>query len=268
MTVDLEDYFCDLNFAEWKNYESRVVKLTTLLLDLFKKHNVTATFFTLGYIAETFPSLIEKIVKEGHEIASHSYAHLDIRKITPQEFEEDFKKALTVLEKTSGQKVYGFRAPFFSIDHRSFWAFEIIRKHLRYDSSIFPVKTPLYGIPAAPRNLYRPSKIDPIVNDDSEDFIELPPATFPFPIIGNIPIAGGFHLRFLPYFLIKSGIKKINKSGNFAICYIHPKDLDPVMPKIPQYKWYYYYGLENALKKYENLLKDFNFISVRDALKI
>jgi len=268
MTVDLEDYFCDLDFNEWENYESRVVKLTTLLLDLFKKYNATATFFTLGYIAEKFPDLIEKIVREGHEIASHSYAHLDIRKITPQEFEKDFEKSIAILEKTSGEKVRGFRAPFFSIDHRSFWAFEMIRKRLRYDSSIFPVRTPLYGIPKAPRNMYKPSKMDPTINDDSEHFIELPPATFHFPIIGNIPIAGGFYLRFLPYFLIKSGIKKINKSGNFAMCYIHPKDLDQDMPKISQYNWYYYYGLQKALKKYERLLKDFKFESVREALRI
>lgn len=268
MTVDLEDYFCDLNFNEWKNYESRIVKLTTLLLGLFKKYDVTATFFTLGYIAEIFPDLIEKIVKEGHEIASHSYAHLDIRKLTPDEFKADFEKSLAILGKTSGEKIHGFRAPFFSIDRNNFWAFEMIRKRLKYDSSIFPVRTPLYGIPEAPRNMYRPSKTDPIVNDDSENFIELPPATFPFPIIGNIPIAGGFHLRFLPYFFIKLGINKINKSGNFAMCYIHPKDLDANMPKISQYNWYYYYGLENALKKYENLLKDFKFESVRDALKI
>ena len=268
MTVDLEDYFCDLDFSEWSNYQSRILQTTQTLLDLFEKHDVTATFFTVGYIAEKFPELIEKIVQKGHEIGSHSYSHLDIRKSTKEQFEVDLVKSVQVLEKTSKEKINGFRAPYFSIDCKTLWAFTIIRKYLRYDSSIFPVKTPLYGIPNAPRNVYRPSIKDPLSNDDSENFVELPPATNSMPLIGNIPIAGGFHLRFLPYWYIRSGIKKINKAGNPAICYIHPKDLDPDMPKIPQYKWYYYYGLKNALKRYENLLRDFKFGSVRDVIKI
>lgn len=268
MTVDLEDYFCDLDFAEWSKYESRILDTTQTLLDLFDKHNVTATFFTLGHIAEKFPGLIEKIVQKGHEIGSHSYAHLDIRKSTKEQFESDLIKSLKILEKTSGGKINGFRAPYFSIDHNTFWAFDIMRKYLKYDSSIFPVKTPLYGLPDAPRNIYRPSRKNPLINDDLEDFIELPPATHAMPIVGNIPIAGGFHLRFLPYWYIRYGIRKLNKKGDPAICYIHPKDLDANMPKIPEYKWHYYHGLRNALEKYQNLLSDFRFGSVRDVIKI
>jgi len=268
MTVDLEDYFCDLDFSEWSNYESRVLETTQTLLDLFDKHNVTATFFTLGYIAEKFPELIEKIVKKGHEIGSHSYSHLDIRKSTKEQFEENLIKSIQILEKTSGEKVNGFRAPYFSIDCNTFWAIDVMRQHLKYDSSIFPVKTPLYGLPTAPRNIYKPSRKNPLDNDESESFIEIPPATSKMPVIGNIPIAGGFHLRFLPYWFIKSGIKKINKEGRPAVCYIHPKDLDVHMPRISQYKWHHYYGLKNALKKYEKLLRDFDFISVRDMIKI
>lgn len=268
MTVDLEDYFCDLDFSEWKLYESRIKKTTGLLLELFKKYNVTATFFSLGYICEKFPELIEKITKEGHEIASHGYSHLDIRKCTKEHFEEDLIKSIHILEKISGQKVRGFRAPFFSIDHSTFWALDILRKYVKYDSSIFPVKTPLYGVPEAPRIMYRPSKINPLLNDNSENFIELPPATSRMPIIGNIPIAGGFHLRFLPYFFIRSGIKQMNKNRIPAMCYIHPKDLDIDMPKIPQYKWYYYHGLKNAQTKYEKLLKNFRFDSVTNVIDV
>ena len=61
MSVDLEDYFCDLPFEMWSQYESRVVKNTNKILELFKNNNVKATFFTLGYIAEKFPDLIKKI---------------------------------------------------------------------------------------------------------------------------------------------------------------------------------------------------------------
>ena len=87
MSVDLEDYYCDLPFVDWPKYQERVTDNTKLILDLFERYNVSATFFTLGYVAEKFPELIETIVAKGHEIATHSYAHLDARKISEDEFE-------------------------------------------------------------------------------------------------------------------------------------------------------------------------------------
>lgn len=266
MSVDLEDYYCDLPFSKWVNYKSRVVQNTERILELFEKYNVKATFFTLGYIAEKNPELIEKIVKMGHEIASHSFAHLDIRKVSKTEFEDDFLKSKIILEKTSGEKLLGFRAPFFSVDENNFWVYDILKKHLKYDSSIFPVKTPLYGIPHAPRFCYKMSDDDPLKIDEKNDFYEIPPSTMKLPILGNIPIAGGFYLRFLPIQLIKFGIKRMHKKGFFGVCYIHPKDLDPKMPRIPQYTWHYYWGLNKATKKFESLLKNFRFASVRDVL--
>ena len=63
MSVDLEDFFCDLPFSQWSNYEERVVTNTELILKLFDKYNVSATFFTLGYIAEKDPELKERLEK-------------------------------------------------------------------------------------------------------------------------------------------------------------------------------------------------------------
>ena len=268
MSVDLEDFFCDLPFESWSKYESRVLKNTNKILDLFEKYQIKATFFTLGYIAEKFPDLIKKIDNKGHEIASHSYSHLDIRKTTEKDFENDIVKSIKILEEIIGKKVLGFRAPYFSIDKKSFWAMKILSKYFKYDSSIFPVKTPLYGIRNAPRNIYKPNLTNPSIEDIESELIEIPLATDRIPIIGNIPIAGGFHLRFLPYFYIKYGLNKINNSNNSFIFYIHPKDLDPEMPKINEYAWHYYYNLSGATKKFEKILKDFEFCSVKDFLKL
>ena len=268
MSVDLEDYYCDLPFSEWSKYESRIVENTGVVLDLFEKYRVKATFFVLGYIAEKFPELIKKISDLGHEIASHSYAHIDIRKVSREQFEEDFFKSINVLEKITGKKVVGFRAPFFSIEKKTFWVLEILSKYISYDSSIFPVRTPLYGIPKAPRFIYRPSLSNPIIEDKRGKLIEIPMATHRIPFVGNIPIAGGFYLRFLPYWYIKFGINRMNKHNNRAMMYIHPKDLDPKMPKIKEYNWYYYYNLKSAVKKFEKVLNDFKFTSVQKALAI
>lgn len=267
MSVDLEDYYCDLPFSTWNKYEDRVVSSTEVILELFEKYNVKATFFTLGYIAERHPELIEEIKSKGHEIASHGYSHTDIRKMNKEGFEADLLKSLKVLETLYGEKILGFRAPFFSINKQNFWVFDILKKYLKYDSSVFPVKTPLYGIPDAPRFPYKMSDDDPLKEDPHSRFIEIPLATLRF-LLGNIPIAGGFHMRFWPIQLLKYGINKMNKAGFHAMCYIHPKDLDPSMPRIRDYSWHYYWGLNGAAKKFEFLLKNFEFSSAQDVMKL
>ena len=118
MSIDLEDYFCDLPFSKWERYEDKIVETTSILLDLFSKHNVKSTFFVVGYIAEKFPNLINEIQEKGHEIASHSYSHLDLRKATKNEVQKDLLKSFETIENVTGERVLGFRAPFFSIDHR------------------------------------------------------------------------------------------------------------------------------------------------------
>jgi len=267
MSVDLEDYFCDLPFSEWDNYEGRVEVNTKLILNLFEKYKVTATFFTVGYVAEKNPELIEQIISKGHEISSHGYAHLDARKLTKEKFELDFKKSLDVLNSLTHEKILGFRAPYFSINKKNLWLFDILKKSVKYDSSIFPVKTPLYGIPDAITHPYRISEHDALSEDDNGDFFEIPPLSLKFPF-RNIPVAGGFYLRFLPVQLIKYAIKKMNRVGFPAMCFLHPKDIDPHMPRLPQYTWHYYWGLSNASSKFESLLKNFKFSSVREVLQI
>ncbi len=264
MSVDLEDYFCDVPFSSWNNYSSRVVQTTEVLLDLFTKYNVTATFFTLGYIADQFPELIEKIVSLGHEIASHSYSHRDLRQISADVLEDELKRSTESLEKITNEKIKGFRAPFFSISKNNLEYFNIIKKYFKYDSSIFPVKTPLYGIPDASRFQYTFSSDTPLESNSDGELLEIPPATLRIPLYGNLPIAGGFYFRFLPNWLIKYGLNKLNKSGQSAMCYIHPKDLDENMPRVESYSWHYYYGLKNAKSKFESLLKNFKFCSVRE----
>lgn len=266
MSVDLEDYFCDLPFNEWPKYESRIVSTTDLLLELFDDHNTKSTFFTLGYIAEKFPKLIKKIHDRGHELSSHTYSHMDLRTVTPEEFEKDFLKSKNIIEKITGEKILGFRAPFFSVNKQNTWVFEILKRHIVYDSSVFPVKTPLYGIPNAPKTIYHPKFSDITKNDSTESFFEIPLLVYSlFPRI-DIPAAGGFYFRFLPYFFTKKAIQSFNKNNIPIMFYIHPKDLDDNMPKISEYSWHYYFGKKNIKNKFKKLLNDFEFSSVKKIL--
>ena len=114
--------------------------------------------------------------------------------------------------------------------------------------------------------MYRPSLSNIIDEDPNGKLIEIPMATHRIPLVGNIPVAGGFYLRFLPYWYMKLGIKSMNKHSSPAMLYIHPKDLDPAMPKIDEYSWHYYYNLRSAVKKFEKLLQDFKFTTVKNSL--
>ena len=268
MSVDLEDYFCDLPFSTWSNYESRLLQTTQTLLDLFEKHEVKATFFVLGYLAEKFPDLIRNIHDKGHEIGSHSYSHPDLRTLTKEQFEEDLVKSLKILEQITGEPVLGFRAPFFSVNRSNYWVFDVLRKYVKYDSSVFPVKTKLYGIPDAPRKIYHPSQNDFRKIDQSQSFLELPLSTYHIIKNFNLPIAGGFFFRFFPYFFLKRGFEKLKKQKRPIIFYIHPKDLDPEMPKIKEYSWDFYYGKKNIVKKFERLLCDFKFTTAKKVLEL
>ena len=267
MSVDFEDDLNSVPLSERPSYERRFIETTNILLDLLKKYSVKATFFTLGSTAENFPDLIKKIHEDGHEIGSHSFSHIDLRKVSKDEFEKDFLKSLQILEKITGEKVLGFRAPWFSVDQNNFWVFDVLRKHLKYDSSVFPVKTPLYGLPKAPREIYHPA-IDQVTNvDDNQTFVEIPLLTYRI-LNFNLPVAGGFYFRFLPYFLVKKGLENFNKKNKPAMFYLHPKDLDRNMPKVKGYSWHFYYGKRNIIQKFENLLKEFEFTTARDVLGI
>jgi len=265
MSVDLEDHYCDLPFSRWNEYEARITKTTQKILELFKNYNIQATFFVLGYIANRHPALIEHIKSQGHEIASHGYSHTNIKKMSREDFESDLVKSLEILTKVSGEKILGFRAPYFSVNRQNIWAFDVMKKYLMYDSSVVPVK-PHYGTSEAPNHMYRVSDSDPFKEDPASSFIEVPMATLRLPVIGNVPIAGGIYGRVIPAQFLNLGIKKINKNGFPAIYYIHPGDFDTERTTNSRYSWYYSVGVKGALKKVEFLLKRFRFSTVREVL--
>ena len=266
LTIDVEDWYMDIDISTWDLYEDRVLNNTNIILKILDKSNIKATFFVLGYVAEHFPELIESITDKDHEIATHGYSHKSIKKLTPVEFEKDLLKSIQILEKITKEKIKGHRACNFSIVEETSWAIDILKKNnLKYDSSVFPVKTHLYGVSGIPASPYYISSSNIKKNSPEENFLELPLSSYQLPFFHKkIPISGGFYLRALPYFFIKSAIKKINKTNQPVTCYIHPWEFDLKQPRINELKWYHYYGLHSTEKKFKRLLKEFKFTSIRE----
>jgi polysaccharide deacetylase family protein (PEP-CTERM system associated) len=262
MTIDVEDYFHVSVFdgvvprSQWDGLESRVCRNTDRLLAIFDEHEVTATFFILGWVAERFPSLVRTISGLGHEVASHGYGHRLVYDQTPRAFREDVRRAKAMLEQASGTAVRGYRAPSYSITPRSLWALDVlIEEGYRYDSSIFPIRHDRYGIPVSPRHPYairRPGGV----------LIEAPASTATLGPM-NVPIAGGGYFRILPYAWTRWGISRVNRTEQRgAIFYLHPWEIDPDQPRLSAgalSRFRHYRNLHRTEARLRQLLTDFRF---------
>lgn len=267
-SVDVEDYFQVSAFeamapvSSWDSFPSRVEQNTHRLIDLLATHNASATFFTLGWVAERFPGLIRAIVDAGHEVASHSYWHRRVTTLTPDAFRADLCQSKTVLEQTSGQRVIGYRAPSFSIVPGVEWAWEILAEEgFVYDSSVFPIRRPGYGNPGSPREPYTQRV-------GAHTLKQFPLATARF-ARARVPAAGGAYLRLLPFALTDAGIRDAEARGVPAMCYIHPWEIDPDQPRLSVgvlTRIRHYGGLRRVEGRLHRLLSAHRFISVQQYL--
>jgi polysaccharide deacetylase family protein (PEP-CTERM system associated) len=262
LTIDVEDYFQVSAFEKvidpksWDSYPSRVVRNTQIILDILEARNVKATFFIVGWIAERYPQLVRKISNQGHELGCHSYWHRKVYDLTPEEFRADTHRSKSLLEDITGQPVYGYRAPSYSITQKSLWALDILSGlGFRYDSSIFPTYHDNYGIPDAPRFVY---------NLKEQEMIEYPISTAK--IFGrNLPISGGGYFRLFPYSITRAALKRINtvESQPFVF-YFHPWEIDPDQPRVDGAgllsRFRHYVNLKTTQEKLEKLLDDFQFM--------
>jgi len=262
MTIDVEDYFHVSVFdgvvprANWQTFESRVCRNTERLLQLFSEHDVRATFFVLGWVAERYPELVTRIASLGHEVASHGYGHRLIYDQTPPAFRDDVRRSKALLEAASGRRVRGYRAPSYSVTPRSLWALDIlIEEGYTYDSSIFPIRHDRYGIPLCPRHPY-------LLERSVGSLVEAPASTTTIGPL-NFPIGGGGYFRILPYGLTRWGIDRVNRlERRPAIFYLHPWEIDPEQPRLRAgllSRFRHYRNLDQTEARLRRLLSEFKF---------
>jgi peptidoglycan/xylan/chitin deacetylase (PgdA/CDA1 family) len=103
------------------------------LLELLKRYAIPATFFIPGHTVDSFPAEVEAILQAGHEVAHHSYAHIDPSKQTPVEERQDMVRALESLTRF-GVRPLGYRSPSAEISNLTLTLLE--EYGFLYDSSL------------------------------------------------------------------------------------------------------------------------------------
>ena len=271
-TVDLEEWFVveilsgRFSADDWRSLESTVIDNSLSLLDLLKKKKVKATWYTLGWVADEYPDLIQEIFQNGHEIACHSYYHRRVDRLDREGFRRDTQKAVDAIVKAIGDRPYGYRAPSWSISPTIPWAFETLGElGFLYDSSIFPIKHDLYGWPQGPRHIFK------VELKQGGTLWEVPATTFR--MFGqNMPVGGGGYFRHSPYWYSRRIIKRLNDQGHPAVFYVHPWEIDPSPPHLnhlsPLQKFRSYSSTSIMERKLGKLLDDFSFTTVADYLNL
>lgn len=269
LTIDVEEYFHPnamddaVSPEEWDGLPHRVEDNTRRVLDLLGEHGVRATFFVLGWVAERWPGLVREIQRGGHEVACHGFAHRLVYKLGPVAFRDDVARAKRCLEDCLGTPVNGFRAASWSIVSSTLWALEIlIEEGFRYDSSIFPIRHDIYGIPGFSRFPVR-------VRAAAGEIVEIPPSTVR--VFGtNLPVGGGGYFRIFPYAVTRWAIRRLNdREQRPALIYFHPWELDEDQPRLRAgrlARFRQYANIRRTRPRLHRLLDELRFAPLMEAI--
>lgn len=260
LSVDVEDWFQVGAFegvidrGSWDSLGSRVERNCDAILSMFAAADVKGTFFTLGWVAQRHGALMRRIVAEGHELASHGWDHARVFRMTREEFAADLDRSRKALEDAAGVRITGYRAPSFSIDSRTPWAYMVLAEQgFDYSSSVAPITHDHYGWREAPRFAFKPLPWSPLV--------EIPVTTAHF-AGRRLAAGGGGFFRVLPYGFSRWAIRQVNEQDcRPAVFYFHPWEIDPEQPRVTgaslRSKVRHYTNLGVMAEKLEQLIGDF-----------
>lgn len=266
LTIDVEEHFQVHAFetviarSSWDRYPSRVVPNTERVLDILREYKVRATFFVLGWVADRYPQLVERIAVEEHEIATHGYWHELVYRQTPELFRADLCRSIDAIGKAIDREALaGYRAPAFSITEQSLWALDVLYEQgMCYDSSIFPLAMhDRYGIGGANR----------FANKVHKNLWEFPVSTVRL-VNQNVPVAGGGYFRLFPQWITQTAIRHLNAQAQPAVVYLHPWEFDPEQPRVAGApllsRFRHYVNLGRTESRLRSLLETFRFAPIQD----
>lgn len=273
LTIDVEDWYQPelvRHHLSGQEKEGQIEQSGRAVLELLRQHGIKATFFVVGEIARRHPRLIEEVVGHGHELGCHGMSHRPLWELTPDEFRRELQQFAGIVDEiVPGVPISGFRAPTFSLDNRSRWALGILREFgYHYDSSVFPTRTPVYGVSGCPLLPYRPSDDDITVVDEQAELIEFPMSVWRWAGL-RVPVCGGFYLRALPWPFVRFCLREISSSRPFVI-YVHPWETYTETPRLslPALSGFItYYNMGKMVDRLTRLLEMFRFAPMKTALE-
>jgi len=134
LSFDIEEFDMAFEYGKTISFEDQIsisTKGTNSILDLLSLHQLKATFFCTATFAQHAGQIIQRILTDGHELASHGYYHSDFKP-------EHLKSSRLELERISGIPVKGYRmARMMPVDEA-----EIAKAGYVYNSSINPTWLP------------------------------------------------------------------------------------------------------------------------------
>jgi polysaccharide deacetylase family protein (PEP-CTERM system associated) len=271
LTVALEDYFHVGAFnrliqrGQWYRFERRLEQSTERTLDLLDEYGVRATFFCLGWVADTVPEIVRAVAERGHEVASKGYYHRDIQQLAPSEFRDDLARAREAIERASGRRVVGYRVAHSWFRLPDLWALDVLAEEgYEYDSSVGPILRSY-----APEPWRRFAHLH---RHGERTLWELPISTAD--VLGFlIPIAGGNYFRQFPQSLVRRGVAHWTRTFSAPfVMYFHTWELDPDQPKINSAPWMQrvrqYRNLEHMADYLRYYLSRYRFTSAAEYLGV
>jgi polysaccharide deacetylase family protein (PEP-CTERM system associated) len=221
LSFDWEDWhqlvWRNLGVADWDRPGPALESQTLRVLDLLDELDVRATFFLLGMTVANHRELAREIVARGNEPACHGYSHERVHAQTREAFRDDVARCVALVEEVCGRRPVAYRAPAFSINRDTPWAYEVLAElgfrcdSSQHDSPRIPRR--IGGIPSQP---YR------LALESGRELWELPVAVW-----RKVPIGGGSYWRLLPRSILLRGLREVASGSPAPVLYLHPYECDP-----------------------------------------
>ena len=224
LSIDWEDFgqlLCMYHYDKvTEPVNGALERQTSIMLDMMDETNCKATFFILGVTAKYRPALVKKIAAHGHEIAIHGQNHKAMFTLTPDEARKDLQESIDIVSGITGEKIYGYRAPFFSVNETNLYLLDIVADlGLLYDSSIFPKKMPRYGIEGF-------NEKDALYDlPNGKQIVELP-LTIADYFNTKWAVSGGGYIRTMPKLIVNKIFRDFEKKQKDSMIYMHPYEFD------------------------------------------
>jgi peptidoglycan/xylan/chitin deacetylase (PgdA/CDA1 family) len=120
-----------MSTASWLRYDRIAVPR---IIKMYEKYDIRQTFFVPGWCAEQYPDAVKAMIDGGHEVAHHGYLHENPNSLSQRDEEYWFMRGIDALERISGSRPRGFRAPLYNFSKHT--ADLLVREGFRYDTSL------------------------------------------------------------------------------------------------------------------------------------